>query len=275
MTGAIRSSATSRGARHGPVPLAAAGLVALAAARLSGQAPASYPGAAVDNARYHEQLVSDVVSRSGNAAVHRVVRREAAYAVFRQGDTVVVSADSLQVMAVTGADTTRLDTSGFIGGRWRLLLISDGRARVLERPFVPGALGEVNDLGAAMDDFFPRRPPELAVGATVSDLSGTEWRRVADSGAVRRYRWTRPADVRLDSRRRRQHADPAAPGVHRNRQRCLAAGDGSVGMGPAHRQHDLDEGEQPDDHGERHGADPRAAGAVSRPGAAASPRVGG
>ncbi len=190
--GAIRSSATSRGARPGAWrrPLAAAGLVTLAAARLSGQETAPYPAAAVDNAGYHEQLGSDVVSRSGNATVHRVLRREARFAVSRQGDTVIVSADSLQMTAVTGSDTTRLDTGGFIGGRWHLLLTSDGRARVLERPFVPGALGEVNDLGAAMDDFFPRRPPDVAIGAAVSDLSGRQWRRLADSGAVRRYHWT-------------------------------------------------------------------------------------
>jgi len=170
--------------------LAAAGLVALAAARLSGQAAAPYPRAAVDHARYHEHLASDVVSRSGAATVHRRLDREAGYAVFRLGDSVVVSADTLRMTAVTGSDTTQLDTSGFVGGRWHLLLTADGRAQVFERPFVPGVLAEVNDLGAAMDDFFPRRPPELAVGAAGTDLLGWQWRRLADSGAAQRYRWS-------------------------------------------------------------------------------------
>ncbi len=187
MTGAIPTSIGSRAALG---RLAAAGLVTLAAARLSGQSAQTYPAAALDNARYHEVLASDVDSRSGSATIRRALRREAAYTVFRHGDTVIVSADSLRMTAVNGTDTTGLDTSGFIGGRWRLLLTGDGRPRVLERPFVPGALAEVNDLGAAMDDFFPWRPPELAVGGAGADLSGRQWRRAADSGAVRRYAWT-------------------------------------------------------------------------------------
>jgi hypothetical protein len=101
--------------------------------------------------------------------------------------------DSLAVWRISREGKQSPDTDGFLGGRYRGLLTSEGRYRAIKTPFVPDEVMEVADLATAMEDFLPRLPAvPLAVGAKWKDSTRTI-ERLADrreSGAVfGRYRW--------------------------------------------------------------------------------------
>jgi hypothetical protein len=114
--------------------------------------------------------------------------REIGYRRTMRGDTLVMQATQVRLEESGDRGTVRHDTDGFTGGRWKLLPAGDGW-QVVERPFVPPALVEVNDLAAAMDDFFPPVPPLLPRDGRIRDGAGRSWRRLADSAGVQRYRW--------------------------------------------------------------------------------------
>lgn len=149
-----------------------------------------YPVRVLDGAQFTESIRSEVNTRVATAASRRLVARDARFVVHLRGDTVVVSADSLSLSELADGQQRTLDTDGFVGGRFYLLLDSLGTAQLLERPFVPDDLMEVSDVARAMDDFFPPLPPALAPGGTTADSAGRRWHRLADSAGVQRFRWT-------------------------------------------------------------------------------------
>ena len=55
---------------------------------------------------------------------------------------------------------------------------------------MPDDLTEVSDVAGAMDDFFPRMPPPLAVNASATDTARTRWTCLADSAGSQRDQWS-------------------------------------------------------------------------------------
>lgn len=158
------------------------GLIALALA-------ADYPVRALDGAQFAESIRTEATTRIGTASRRRLVSRDTRFGVALRGDTLVVSIDSAALSELDDGSSRTLDTDAFVGGRFQLLLNGAGNARVLERPFIPDDVIEVSEVGRAMDDFFPPLPPPLGLGATGTDSAGRQWRRLADSSSLRRYRW--------------------------------------------------------------------------------------
>ncbi len=99
-----------------------------------------------------------------------------------RGDTLVVTADSLDLRETANGVERVIDVDAVIGGRWLLTLATSGAAAVIARPFVPGDIADVSDIAIAMNDFFPVT---------------TVWRRLADSSGLSRYHWS--ADHHSDS----------------------------------------------------------------------------
>lgn len=155
-----------------------------------------YP-ARVAGARFIERVHSDVTAASGTAERHRVIDRQAQYSTNLHGDTLVVSADSIRLDETADGARRNVDVDAVIGGRWKLLAGAGNTMRAVDAPFVPGDVADVSDLGAAMDDFFPSAPPPLAPGGRLADSVRGDWRRLADSAHLARYRWT--ARRRADS----------------------------------------------------------------------------
>ena len=154
------------------------------------QSAPHYTHAALAGTSFLEQVTSNVTSRTGTAERKRTISRTARYGVSVSGDTVVVSGDSLTLSETADGSDRLFDTGGFIGGRWRLFLSATGVAAVHFRPFVPDDITEASDVAAAMDDFFPRTPPVLAINAGATDTAGTRWDRLTDSAGVERYHWS-------------------------------------------------------------------------------------
>lgn len=151
---------------------------------------ADYPVRALDGASFTESIRTEATTRVATATHRRFVTREARFGVVLRGDTLVVSTDGATLSETADGRDRVLDTDGFVGGRFHLLLSPTGRATLLERPFVPDDIIEVSDVGRAMDDFFPPLPPAIAVNATRIDSAGREWRRAPDSSGVQRFRWS-------------------------------------------------------------------------------------
>lgn len=137
-----------------------------------------------------ERVHSDVIAASGTAERHRVIDRRAQYSTTLRGDTLVVNADSIRLDETADNSRRSVDVDAVIGGRWKLVSGADHAVRVVDAPFVPGDVADVSDLGAAMDDFFPPVPPSLAPGGRLADSVRGDWRRLADSARVARYRWS-------------------------------------------------------------------------------------
>jgi hypothetical protein len=148
-----------------------------------------YSPATLAGASYTEIIQTSVVSRTGTAEVRRSIARTARFGVSVSGDTVIVSADSLDLSESSGAETRRFDAGGLLGGRWKLMLARNGAPAVLTRPFVPDDIAEVSDVASAMEDFFPRTPPPMAVNAVSIDSARTRWERLPDSAGVQRFHW--------------------------------------------------------------------------------------
>ena len=91
--------------------------------------------------------------------------------------------DSLSLWRKSRETTTRPDTDGLLGGRYRGALSGSGNYLSQARPFVPDEVAEVAGMGTALDDFFPPLPPRLLRPKQAwSDSSGVTIRRMADSG---------------------------------------------------------------------------------------------
>ncbi len=149
---------------------------------LAGQAPPRYEVRRLNGATFVEQMRTDVTSESGLATLLRRIARTARFAVVVQGDTLVVTADSLDLRETANGVERVIDVDAVIGGRWLLTLAASGAASVVTQPFVPGDVADVSDIAIAMNDFFP---------------VATTWRRLADSAGLSRYHWS--ADHHSDS----------------------------------------------------------------------------
>ena len=92
--------------------------------------------------------------------------------------------DTLALWRRADGSTLAPDAGGILGGRYRGLLLADGRFTRTAAPWVPDEVAEVSDLTVALDDLFP-----VFAGGTI--------RRLADIAGLRRYRLvaTRDADV--------------------------------------------------------------------------------
>lgn len=150
----------------------------------------AYAAPALDGASFIEQVRSEVTTQSGGSELHRSILRWAQYHMTAHGDTVVVTADSLSLRQATDGISRIMDVDAVIGGRWRLTIDLAGRTTVFDRPFVPGDLADVSDVGRAMDDFFPVAPRAMAPGSAFVDALHRSWHRLADSAGRQRYRWS-------------------------------------------------------------------------------------
>jgi len=178
------------------------------------------------------EVRSDIKSQRGRVTIQDRAGRDGVMVV-RARDTVgglalEVWFDSLAVWRETRAGTERGDTDGFLGGRFRGLLTPTGDYRSTAVPFVPAALADLADLGAALDDFFPRLPEEaLDPGDVWRGGEGFDLRRVADRDGFTQYRW-RKTGRSSDSVR-------AEAGAVRLEQQILETGQltWSAALGPA------------------------------------------
>jgi hypothetical protein len=142
---------------------------------LAGQAPPQYQVQRLNGATFLEQVRTDVTSESGTAQQVRRVARTARFGVAMRGDTLVVTADSLDLRETADGVERTIDVDAVVGGRWILALGTNGVATVTTQPFVPGDVADVSDIAIAMNDFFPVT---------------TMWRRLADSSGLSRYHWS-------------------------------------------------------------------------------------
>jgi hypothetical protein len=140
-------------------------------------------------AGYSESITSSITSRTASAELVRGLTREIRYARSMRGDTLVMQATQVRLEEQGEGGVLRHPTEGVTGGRWKLLPGARGGWQVVDRPFVPPALLEVNDLASAMDDFFPPLAPPLQRDGRIRDGAGRSWHRLSDSAGVRRYEW--------------------------------------------------------------------------------------
>lgn len=152
----------------------------------------------LDGAVFREDVHSDIITQSGTAERRRTVLRSTTFGVVALVDTLIVTADTVQLSESVDGIRESVDVDAVIGARWTLTLNARGSAAVMDRPVVPALVADVSDIGTAMDDFFPAAPPRLAVGATITDSTGRRWRRLGDSSAIERYHYssTRRASTR-------------------------------------------------------------------------------
>jgi hypothetical protein len=151
-------------------------------------------GEMVAGAVFAESLHSDVVTQSASGQRKRSVDRFAEYTMLLRSDTLVVTVDSLTLHERDAGTDRDIGVDAVTGARWQLVIDPAGHVVVAHTPFVPEEIGSVSDVAVAMDDFFPAVPGGLAVSASRSDSSGTQWRRLADSSSRRRYRWSRTSN---------------------------------------------------------------------------------
>ena len=177
-------------------------LVAFPIVIWGGEAQAARYPLNLAGATFVERVHSDVTSQSGTAELHRTILRLATYSTATRTDTLVVTADSLQLDESVDNRHRPVDVDAVIGGRWKLVADGPRKTTVVDAPFVPSEVADVSDLGSAMDDFFPVAPPALAPGAQTTDSSQRAWRRLADSASAQRYHWSQ-----------RRHADSTSIGT--------------------------------------------------------------
>lgn len=162
-------------------------LVTIPVVAISAQAPSA---PSLDGAAFVERVHTDVSSRAGLGERHRVVDRYARYHLASRGDTLVVTADSVDLAETADGVRRVVDVDAVIGGRWKLVPGAGGALRVVDRPVITTDIADVSDVAAAMDDFLPAPPPDLVALAQTTDSNGRAWRRLADSAGTRRYRWS-------------------------------------------------------------------------------------
>lgn len=99
--------------------------------------------------------------------------------------------DSLTIVAETRTGRVVPDTDGLVGGRWQGILTPSGAVALRTRPFIPEEVRAVSDLAEAPLDFFPPLPTAaIPPNAGWTDSLGLTIRRLPDSSATARYRWT-------------------------------------------------------------------------------------
>lgn len=171
--------------------------VLLAISARSAGAQSGYPlQLSATGSRFLEISRTTVINRTLGGELRRTVLRSMLYTLRFRGDTLLIKADSVALEERTTGDPIRIDTDGFVGGHWKVLVLSDGRLRVLSRPYVPGSVAEVSDLSRAVDDFLPLLPPRLLPDSALSQAD-RRWQRQTDSAGRQRYRWR--VEGRMDS----------------------------------------------------------------------------
>jgi hypothetical protein len=136
-----------------------------------------------------ERMQSVVTTQSGAAERRRVIDRTARFGVVVRQDTAIVTADSLEVVEAADGTSRHVNVDAVIGGRWALTIDSTGKPVAVDWPFVPRDIADVDDVGTAMDDFFPSPPPVSPVGRSMT-VAGVKWLRLNDSAGHARFRWS-------------------------------------------------------------------------------------
>jgi hypothetical protein len=142
---------------------------ALGGAELAAQEPEAVPryGAASGCFAYGEQVRaisnSEAGGRRRTVTVERAGILRLLVAPVPAGLGIEAWFDSLAVTVRAPEGDGPLDTSGLLGGRWRGTLDSLGTWHEAARPFVPDEIRAVMDLGALMEDFFPRGPDHRVI----------------------------------------------------------------------------------------------------------------
>lgn len=183
--------------------LAVAPALALAGTGAHAQAAPAYTAGRLHCARFAESSRSHIVTETAGRARRAFAERDGIL-TFRARDTaggIALEAwyDSLAVRHGPADSLVSPDTDGLIGGRYRGLLGPGGEYQRLAAPFVPAQVAEAFDAASALDDLFPRLPPDpLAPGSSWTDGEGLEIERLADSVAsgapLRRYTVRRRAE---------------------------------------------------------------------------------
>jgi len=153
-----------------------------------------YKLAPLHGAMFVERLQSVATTQSGAAERRRVIDRTAQFGIVVRRDTAIVTADSIAVVETADGMSRRVNVDAVIGGRWALKIDSTGRPAAVDWPFVPQDIADVDDVGTAMDDFFPLPPPVSPVGRSVT-VAGVKWLRLSDSAGHSRFRWSANRDV--------------------------------------------------------------------------------
>lgn len=165
------------------------------ASSLEGQAPPRYAASALACAVFAETVRTTVRAQEAGVPWEETGTRFGLLVVRAQpaGAQLAFEAwyDSLAIAAETRTGRVVPDTDGLVGGRWQGLLTPNGAVALRTRPFVPEEVRAVSDLAEALLDFFPPLPTAAILPNTSwTDSLGLTMRRLADSAALSRYRWT-------------------------------------------------------------------------------------
>lgn len=176
----------------------AALLLSLPATLVAQEAP-RYDLAGLRCAVFGVEIRSDITSQRGRITIQDRAGRDGVLAILSRDTTggLAIEAwfDSLAVWRRTRAGTERGDPEGFLGGRYRGLLLPTGAYESTAVPFVPDQLADLADLRTALDDFFPLlADPPLKPGG-VWRAEGIEIRRVADRDGFGQYRWRKTSRI--------------------------------------------------------------------------------
>ena len=171
----------------------------LLTSHLSPQLPPRYTAGLIECVAFAEQVRTEIRNQSGRAVVNDRTGRDGVLLLRATpaGDSVALEAwyDSLAVWRESHDGREAPDTEGLLAGRYRGVLLPDGRFEARAVPFVPDEVAEVADLSRVMEDFLPRLPPvALPPGHDFRDSTGWRVRRLSDAttagGAAERYEWT-------------------------------------------------------------------------------------
>lgn len=177
-----------------------AALLAATVVSAGAQAPAAIRYRAADLActRFTEAVRTSIRGQSEQTTLTSRAGRDGLLVMTARDSApgVIIEAwyDSLTVWREDGSERSEPPTDGFLGGRYRGLLNTDGHYRSLHDPFVPAEVAEVADLAGTLDDFLPRLPPVRLVAGREWRDSTTVIRRIGNrrvgAEAVERYQWT-------------------------------------------------------------------------------------
>lgn len=141
----------------------------LGGAGLAAQQPEAVPryGAASGCFAYGERVTATSRSEAGGRRREMTVERAGVLRLqvtpAPGGLAVEAWYDSLAMRVQAPEGEAAPDASGLIGGRWRGTLDSSGAWHESARPFVPDEVRAVMDVGALMEDFFPRGPAHRVI----------------------------------------------------------------------------------------------------------------
>lgn len=162
---------------------------------LAGQEPPRYTAASLACAAFAETVRTTVRAQEAGLPWEETGTRAGVLVVRAQAVGVQLAFeawyDSLTIVAETRTGRVVPDTDGLVGGRWQGILTPSGAVALRTRPFVPEEVRTVSDLAETLLDFFPPLPTAaIPPNASWTDSLGLTVRRLSDSAAAARYRWT-------------------------------------------------------------------------------------